>query len=133
MSATIDLGRVTLLGIEIELANALRDLIMIAVTIASLTLTPQANRAENGFSWGPIKEVAKLFAGIFVAIIPVLAMLEAGSERRLRAARRARDRTRTAAPTTPPISGSRAASRRSSTMRRPISCSSSSPAAMRSS
>ena len=79
MSATIDLGRATLLGIEIELANALRDLIMIAVTIASLTLTPQANRAENGFSWGPIKEVAKLFAGIFIAIIPVLAMLKAGA------------------------------------------------------
>jgi len=52
---------------------------MIAVTIASLTLTPQANRAENGFSWGPIKEVAKLFAGIFIAIIPVLAMLKAGA------------------------------------------------------
>ena len=79
MSATIDLGRATLLGIEIELANALRDLIMIAVTIASLTLTPQANRDENGFSWGPIKEVAKLFAGIFIAIIPVLAMLKAGA------------------------------------------------------
>jgi len=79
MSATIDLGRATLLGIEIELANALRDLIMIAVTIASLTLTPQANRTENAFSWGPIKEVAKLFAGIFIAIIPVLAMLKAGA------------------------------------------------------
>ena len=68
-----------MLGTEIELANALRDLIMIAVTIVSLTLTPQANRAENGFSWGPIKEVAKLFAGIFIAIIPVLAMLKAGA------------------------------------------------------
>jgi Na+/H+ antiporter NhaD/arsenite permease-like protein len=80
MSATIDLGRATVLGIEVELANALRDLVMIAVTMASLMLTPQANRAENGFSWGPIKEVAKLFAGIFVAIIPVLAMLKAGAD-----------------------------------------------------
>jgi Na+/H+ antiporter NhaD/arsenite permease-like protein len=33
----------------------------------------------NGFSWEPIKEVAKLFAGIFIAIIPVLAMLQAGA------------------------------------------------------
>jgi len=79
MSATIDLGRANLFGIEIELANALRDLIMIAVTIVSLKLTPRANREENGFSWGPIKEVAKLFAGIFIAIIPVLAMLKAGA------------------------------------------------------
>jgi Na+/H+ antiporter NhaD/arsenite permease-like protein len=79
MSATTDLGRVTLLGVEIELANALRDLIMIVVTIISLKTTPKANRIENGFSWGPIKEVAKLFAGIFIAIIPVLAMLKAGA------------------------------------------------------
>jgi Na+/H+ antiporter NhaD/arsenite permease-like protein len=79
MSATTDLGRVTLLGVEIELANALRDLIMIVVTIISLQTTPKANRIENGFSWGPIKEVAKLFAGIFIAIIPVLAMLKAGA------------------------------------------------------
>ncbi|MGO4706345.1 sodium:proton antiporter [Microvirga sp. 2MCAF38] len=79
MSATVDLGRVAILGIDIELANALRDLIMIVVTVISLTTTPEAAHAENGFSWGPIKEVAKLFAGIFITIIPVLAMLKAGS------------------------------------------------------
>jgi Na+/H+ antiporter NhaD/arsenite permease-like protein len=79
MSATTDLGRVTVLGSEIELANALRDAVMIAVTIISLKLTPKANRDENGFSWGPIQEVAKLFAGIFVAIIPMLAVLKAGA------------------------------------------------------
>ncbi|MCB8819499.1 sodium:proton antiporter [Microvirga rosea] len=79
-SATFDLGRFSILGTEIETANAARDLVMIAVTFVSLALTPKANREENGFSWGPIKEVAKLFAGIFVAIIPVLAMLKAGSD-----------------------------------------------------
>ncbi|QFU17921.1 sodium:proton antiporter [Microvirga thermotolerans] len=79
-SAAVDLGRFTLLGTEIEAANAVRDAVMIAVTFMSLALTPRANREENGFSWGPIKEVAKLFAGIFVAIIPVLAMLRAGAE-----------------------------------------------------
>lgn len=80
MSATIDLGRVMVLGTEVELANALRDAIMVVVTIVSLMLTPKENREENGFNWGPIEEVAKLFAGIFVTIIPVLAMLKAGSE-----------------------------------------------------
>jgi Na+/H+ antiporter NhaD/arsenite permease-like protein len=80
MSATFDLGRVTVLGTEVELANTLRDAVMVAVTVASLALTRKADRVENGFSWGPIKEVAKLFAGIFVAIIPVLAMLKAGRE-----------------------------------------------------
>jgi Na+/H+ antiporter NhaD/arsenite permease-like protein len=78
VSATVDMGRFTLIGTEIEIANLARDLVMIGVTGLSLALTSKANRAENGFSWGPIKEVAKLFAGIFIAIIPVLAMLRAG-------------------------------------------------------
>src|SRR5262249_108702 len=42
--------------------------------------TPEEHRAANGFSWEPIKEVAKLFAGIFVTIMPVLAMLQAGHD-----------------------------------------------------
>ncbi|HKV11883.1 MAG TPA: sodium:proton antiporter, partial [Thermoanaerobaculia bacterium] len=35
-------------------------------------------RAANGYSWGPIKEVAILFAAIFATIIPALAILQAG-------------------------------------------------------
>jgi Na+/H+ antiporter NhaD/arsenite permease-like protein len=66
------------LGVEIELQNLLREATMVAVAVASLALTRREHRAENGFSWEPIKEVAKLFAGIFVCIIPVLAMLDAG-------------------------------------------------------
>ncbi|RZI97760.1 MAG: sodium:proton antiporter, partial [Haliea sp.] len=34
--------------------------------------------ADNQFSWGPMQEVAKLFAGIFLTIIPVIVMLKAG-------------------------------------------------------
>jgi len=79
-SATMDLGRITVLGTEIQIANVARDLVMVLVTVMSLAFTAKANRQENGFSWGPIKEVAKLFAGIFITIIPVLAMLKAGSE-----------------------------------------------------
>ncbi len=67
-----------LLGAEIEFQNLVRDLILIAVVLASLRLTPRADRAANGFSWEPILEVAKLFAGIFVCIVPVIAMLKAG-------------------------------------------------------
>ena len=32
-------------------------------------------RKENGFTWFPIVEVAKLFAGIFITIIPALSIL----------------------------------------------------------
>ncbi len=67
-------------GVEVELQNLSRDLILIAAAAASLWLTPKALRVRNGFEWGPILEVAKLFAGIFVTIIPVLAMLRAAHE-----------------------------------------------------
>jgi Na+/H+ antiporter NhaD/arsenite permease-like protein len=80
MSATARLGSFTLLGTEIAIENLLRDATMIGVTFVSLALTSKVDREANGFSWGPIKEVAKLFAGIFVTIIPVLAMLRAGPE-----------------------------------------------------
>jgi Na+/H+ antiporter NhaD/arsenite permease-like protein len=36
-------------------------------------------RKANEFSWFPIIEVAKLFAGIFATIIPAIAILRAGS------------------------------------------------------
>lgn len=65
-------------GIKVELQNVVRDVVLLALAGLSLVLTPKQVRAGNEFSWGPIKEVAKLFAGIFVCIIPVLAMLQAG-------------------------------------------------------
>ncbi len=68
----------TLLGTKIELQNVVREAVMIGVTVSSMLLTNRASRAENGFDWEPIREVAYLFAGIFIAIIPVMAMLQAG-------------------------------------------------------
>ncbi|GGH05965.1 sodium:proton antiporter [Alsobacter metallidurans] len=70
----------TIFGVAVEWQGLLRDLVMVAVTIASMKLTKPVWREANGFSWGPIKEVAKLFAGIFVTMIPVLAMLQAGRD-----------------------------------------------------
>lgn len=67
-------------GVHVELQNLLRDIVLLALAGLSLILTPKPVRAGNEFSWGPIKEVAKLFAGIFICIIPVLAMLQAGRE-----------------------------------------------------
>jgi len=69
----------TLAGIEVGGQDLVRDVIMILVTFASIWLTRSRDRAENGFTWGPILEVAKLFAGIFITMIPVLAMLKAGA------------------------------------------------------
>jgi Na+/H+ antiporter NhaD/arsenite permease-like protein len=79
LSASLQLGTVRVLGIELEVENLMRDATMVAAALVSLKLTPRGWREENGFRWGPIEEVAKLFAGIFITIIPVLAMLKAGS------------------------------------------------------
>ncbi|CAN5149602.1 sodium:proton antiporter [soil metagenome] len=65
-------------GTSIELQNLVRDVGMIGIIILSLALTPDIARRGNEFSWGPIQEVGKLFAGIFITIIPVIAMLRAG-------------------------------------------------------
>ncbi|WP_066271591.1 sodium:proton antiporter [Hydrogenophaga palleronii] len=65
-------------GTEVGLPGLLRDLGLVAVTLVSLKLTPAGVHENNQFSWGPMLEVAKLFAAIFLTIVPVIAMLKAG-------------------------------------------------------
>ncbi len=65
-------------GTTLELQNILRDIALLLIAVLSLVLTPNEHREANGFTWEPIGEVAILFAGIFICIIPVLAMLDAG-------------------------------------------------------
>ena len=67
-------------GTHVEIQNLARDFTLVVIALASLKLTPNEHRAANGFTWEPIREVAILFAGIFIAIIPVLAMLQAGKD-----------------------------------------------------
>ena len=79
MSATWDPGvSFTVQGTELQLQNVVRDGIFVAIALLSVWLTPDEHREANGFTWEPIREVAKLFAAIFITIIPVLAMLNAG-------------------------------------------------------
>ncbi|MDE2605947.1 MAG: sodium:proton antiporter [Burkholderiales bacterium] len=67
-----------LAGAELGLPDLVRDVGLVAVTFLSLKITPAPVHEANQFSWGPMQEVAKLFAGIFVTIVPVIAMLRAG-------------------------------------------------------
>lgn len=67
-----------LLGVELQIQDIVSNLIMLAAALGSLKLISQDNRVANGFNWGPILEVAKLFAAIFICIVPVLAILAAG-------------------------------------------------------
>ena len=57
----------------------LRDAATLAIGLVSLAITPQADREANHFAWEPLEEVAKLFAAIFICIIPVMAMLAANA------------------------------------------------------
>jgi len=62
------------------MGTAVRDVLLVVVAVVSLMVTPQSARAGNEFNWEPILEVGKLFAGIFLTIIPVIAMLKAGTD-----------------------------------------------------
>jgi Na+/H+ antiporter NhaD/arsenite permease-like protein len=57
-----------------------RDLLLLLCAGISWVITPLETREANEFSWFPIQEVAKLFAGIFVTIIPAIAILKAGEQ-----------------------------------------------------
>lgn len=65
--------------VGVELQNVVRDILLLIIAWLSLKWTSAKSRELNGFTWGPIAEVAKLFLGIFISMIPALAILKAGS------------------------------------------------------
>lgn len=71
-------GGLTIAGVTVEWQNLARDVIILALAFVSLAVSSREYRAANGFNWGPILEVAKLFAAIFICIVPVIAILRSG-------------------------------------------------------
>jgi Na+/H+ antiporter NhaD/arsenite permease-like protein len=67
-------------GTPLPLQDLVRDAVLVLTVLMSLWLTPDEHREANGFSWEPIVEVAILFAGIFVCVVPIRAMLGAGRD-----------------------------------------------------
>ena len=65
--------------VHVEIQNIVRDALLLTLTYLSWTLTPKSIRDANEYTWFPIEEVGKLFAGIFVTIIPAIAILKAGT------------------------------------------------------
>jgi Na+/H+ antiporter NhaD/arsenite permease-like protein len=53
------------------------EVCMAVLTVLSYVTTPSVNRERNRFGFGPIIEVAVLFAGIFVTMAPALLILNA--------------------------------------------------------
>ncbi|MFH0798672.1 MAG: sodium:proton antiporter [Pseudomonadota bacterium] len=56
-----------------------RELMMLGAAAASYLLTPRDIHREHHFTFGPIREVAILFFGIFATMMPALDWLEANS------------------------------------------------------
>jgi Na+/H+ antiporter NhaD/arsenite permease-like protein len=90
-SGLADLGEIHVLGIHIAVQSMIRDVWIIMMGLLSLKITAQAIRKKNEFSWFPIQEVAYLFAGIFMTIIPALVILKAGEKGSMAAIIRAVD------------------------------------------
>lgn len=54
----------------------IREAVIVLMAILSLRFTRQKTRSANHFSWEPIEEVAYLFLGIFITMVPCLVYLE---------------------------------------------------------
>ncbi|MFC7474923.1 sodium:proton antiporter [Dankookia sp. GCM10030260] len=73
-------GAVAVLGEPVGLERLLAVAAFLGIAVVSFRVTPIALREENGFGWGAMVEVAKLFAAIFVCMAPLLAILRAGPD-----------------------------------------------------
>jgi Na+/H+ antiporter NhaD/arsenite permease-like protein len=56
-----------------------RESALVLITIASLAFTPRAVHRQNGFSFGPILDVAVIFAGLFICLGPIKGTLAASA------------------------------------------------------
>jgi len=78
ISGIVDWGEVNTLGIHRAVQDWARDGFLILMAILSLLTTSKRIHEDNDFSWFPIVEVAYLFIGIFITMVPCLLILKAG-------------------------------------------------------
>lgn len=65
-------------GISLHLTAFIRDMVLFLMAYASWKSTPKRIYEMNHFTWEPLEEVALVFLGVFITVIPVLSMLKAG-------------------------------------------------------
>ncbi len=67
---------VIIIGVFLPEKYFIRETVMLGAALASWKLTPKQVHQENHFNFAPIKEVAWLFFGIFLTMMPALGYLE---------------------------------------------------------
>ena len=81
MVSSLNLGNAfTLYQVEMPLSELIEIVGLIAIAFISMKITKKKTREANNFTWHPILEVGKIFAGIFVCMAPLIAMLRAGAD-----------------------------------------------------
>ncbi|MBE0570924.1 MAG: sodium:proton antiporter [Ignavibacteriaceae bacterium] len=58
----------------------IREAVILLAAYLSMLVTPKLLRTSNNFTWQPIQEVAYLFLGIFVTMVPCLLYLESNAK-----------------------------------------------------
>lgn len=69
----------SIMHVEVSLAALVRDIALLTITVISIKVTSHSIRQKNNFTWQPMLEIGKLFAGIFITIVPVILILRAGN------------------------------------------------------
>ncbi|MDR2050588.1 MAG: sodium:proton antiporter [Deltaproteobacteria bacterium] len=85
LSGSVNFGSVEIYHVSIPLQNVMQNVLLLLLAALSLKLTSRESRRRNNFTWAPILEVGKLFFGIFLSMIPALAILRAGEQGALHA------------------------------------------------
>lgn len=80
LSGFLKLGDLHVFGLHLKIQDILRDVILLFIAGFSMLTTSREIREENEFTWFPMREVAILFIGIFITMMPCLKILAAGIE-----------------------------------------------------
>lgn len=66
-------------GVDFSIPSLIRDFALLGIAVLSYVLGARQRAKNNAsFQWEPIREVALLFAGIFITAAPVIEMLKVG-------------------------------------------------------